>query len=287
MVEIIDEKGLVIDGIDDKHFDEMIKMQIPIDAWGFRQWENLWKKIYISIFKNVYPFSKQQFNNVFSDFLYEAKDHYHLSNDEIVQYFYWISQNYLLYLKNHNMPFNFRSLKYKIGEFYERIIKSVDVRQSYSKKRIRNVEIDPKNLKKSIDLEYENNIDLLVKQLGFPIMLFYNWKFIYGEDRKSVTTLLDAVKDRCKWEKECNQSHEPYVFDILYNSIYFGPYPFEEKLNKAKFPSWRTLFSNFIEKSNVREKDWWLNCYLKREPIECVKIFSRKRKVVRRKTSHE
>jgi len=279
---LVDIQGLVVDGYDESLFNDIQQKKIPIDAWGFRQWEQLWKDVYIYTFQKKYPYSRQQFNNVFSDFLHEVKDGYNLSNEEIAKYFYWFSRCYLAYLDKHNKPFNFRSLKYKLGEFYNQEIKPLDVKQGLCGKRLRDVYIDPKDLKGSIEAEYEKNCDVLIRQLGLPIMLFYNIKWVHGEHERSLISLVECVKERCKFEKSTNGSYCDYVSQIIYNSIYFGPYPFEDKLFKMGFKNWRTVFDKFIKETRLTEIHWWLNCYMEREPLECVKIFSRKHKIIRK-----
>lgn len=282
MPDLVDIYGLVVDGYDETLFEDIQKKKIPIDAWGFRQWEQLWRDIYVFSFQKSYPYNHQQFNNVFSDFMQEVKDGYSLSNEEVAKYLYWLSKSYLKYLNKYNKPFNFRTIKYKLGEFYTSEIKTIDSKQEACGKRLRDLPIDPKNIKGSIDAEYEKNCDVLLRQLGFPVMLYYNWKWVFeGDKEKSINSLVNCIKERCKFEKNNNRSYEEYLSQIIYNSIYFGPYPFEKKLLKEGLDvcCWKEIFSKFIEMNNIKNKHWWMNCYLERDPLECMKIFNRKKRI--------
>ena len=276
-----DKYGFIAYGYDKEIYEKVIEMRIPVDAWGFKQWLKLWKDIYFTSFERNCPIKRQQFNNVFSAFLYEARDTFDLSNAEIADYLYWFSSSYISYLTKNNKPFNFMTIKYRLNDYFTQRVKPNLAKEKMYGKRIRDVVIDPKYLKESIDLKYKDHCDILVRQLGLPILLFYNFKHLDNGSKKCVDGVLDYVNQRSNFELQNNQSFDDYITKIIYNSIYFGPYPFEKRMEKVGVPSWREIFDDFIQKKRIYENPWWMNNYPEREPLECVKIFSRKRRIRR------
>ena len=70
------------------------------------------------------------------------------------------------------------------------------------------------------------------------------------------------------------------------NTIYFGPYPFEEKLLESGVPTWRETFACFIDSKNLRKEKWWMDIYLERDPLDCVVKLGRKRKTTKKKEKY-
>lgn len=280
---LVNEKGLVVDGLDLDLLKETLQNRLPVDAWGCKQWYLLWKQVYSDVFKKPCLIKRQHFNTVFATFLYEARDKFGLSNSEIRNYIFWFSKTYMEYLKKYEKPFNFGSLKFRLGDYCNQVISSVEKRESICGKRLRDVIIDPGNLKASIDENYQENVGLLVKQLGFPIMLYYNLKFVHNDTEESLHSLIASVSDRMKFQIETEEHGErKYISEICYNSIYFGPYPFEEKNKFKNYVSWREVFKKRINVFELNKEPWYIGIDLNREPIVAVKNFSKKRRIVKK-----
>lgn len=272
-------------GIDSEIYWDIIDNQLPIDAWGMKQWYSLFKDTYFKVFEKPFIVSRQQFNTVFTEFLYSARDDYHLANIDIKRFIHWFAYDHMQYCKKLNRRFNFGSMKFKLGDFYERVMTSIEKKEKAHGMRIRNVVIDSRNIKASIDENYQDHCDLLIKQLGFPIMLYYNIKFIHNDTPDAVNSILKKIAERIKFEK--NQQGEfgeiEYVKEICYNSIYFSPYPFENKNKFKNYVSWRDVFETRIVKFSIDKEGWWHSTNLDRNPITCVDQFSKKRRVRSRK----
>lgn len=276
--DFLDDNGFVVDGLDDEAFYKFKKNEnIPIDAWTFVQWRSYWKYKYESIWQTPQNITIKQFNIIFSNLFNEARSSYKMSNEEIRNYISWFCDYYVKYVKETNKQFYFKSIQYKLNDYYVKYIDHIEKRQNLLGKRIRDIIIDAENLKLYIDDNYDDNLGLLVKQLGYQNLVFYGIKFKYGEDEQAYKNVLKAIKERCAFENEINGSYTLYLETLIRNSIYFGPYPFEDKLTKINTPDCKIIFENFINNNNLRSRFWWIETFPQREMLKCVEKFSRKR----------
>lgn len=275
--EYTDPFGNISIGYDSVYMESLIKQQIPVDVWSFDNWRNFFKQSYESVFNKPFIFTKKQFNFFFSTLVIEGRNNYELSNDEIRDFLVWISEGYMLYLKKNDRPFNLNNIRYKLPDFFEKEILPKIERENILNIRMRNFPIDRSNIKLSIDEYFNVDPSILTKQLGFIIMLHYTQKFVYdGDIKEAYKFLIREIDKRCQFEKHYNDTIDIYMDELLKNTIYLGPYSFEERLYK-EVPSWRTTFNGYISSRDMSNKKWWMNTYLPREPLKCVEEFSKKK----------
>lgn len=275
--EYTDYHGNISIGYDSVYMETLIKQKVPVDVWNYDNWRNLIKQIYESVFRKNFPYTRKQFNLFFSELVIEARENYEMSNYEIKDFLIWTSNNYLEYIKKNNKPFNLRNVRYSLPNFYEREITPKIERENLINTKIRNFPIDCSDIKLSIDKYYEKDVSILTRQLGFVVMLHYLQKFVYDKDiKKAYTFLIREIDKRCQIEQTYFNTIDDYMDQVLKNTLYLGPYSFEEKLNEV-VPSWRKTFKGYISSRNMSSKGWWMEVYFPRDPIPCIEKFSRKK----------
>lgn len=251
---------------------------IPIDGWTFNHWNNFLSKVYEHIYGiPLLNYSKKSFNIIFADLVANAKDNYGMTNEEIRNFINSTVVNYLVAVKEYGRSLNLNNLKFKLPDFYSQYILPVIDKERYLGYNLRGVVLDHDSLKNGIQLNLEHNLDHLIRQLGIPIMVYYFLKVCEYDIKKSKYLVYSKIKERLEFEIK-KLGRYTYMEQIVYNSIYFGPYSFESKLISLGFGNWREDLAVALKSMGIKEKQWYMESYPNRTNLQCVnKIFRKPR----------
>lgn len=251
---------------------------IPIDAWNFTNWKEYFSNLYNSVYGIPLNYSKQSFNAFFAMLLGELRDKYKFNNSDIRDFLHFVSVDYMKFLKKTNKIINLNNIKYKADDYYLRFISKTEDNDKRFNIKTRDIILDRDTFDNDLSENIEKYPDQIAKQIGIPFLAYYLIKKKNMESNEAFKLIYSSIKKRMEFELKFLSNTSTYLDDLIWNSIYWGPYPFKEELDLSGFSDWRKTLEWHIINLKYKEKTWWLETAPEREILDIYKKVFKGRK---------
>lgn len=251
----------------------------PVDAWNSKNWKSFFRDLYQDVFGSKFPYNQRDFNFEYNHIISEGREEHGLTNEEIQEFFYWLSNTYLSYLRDNNRTLNIKRVHFKIPDFYQRIIVPRIKLGGNLGRDIRGVIFDSHDMNESISEQILESPDHLIRQIGIPNVIFYLIKQRGISSQDAFVFVYESIDQRLKFERTMLNPGS-FFESLVKNSIYWGPYPFNEQLESMGIPKWRDVLREKIKSEGLDQQAWWSEDDPCRESLPCLKQLMKVKKKV-------